>query len=295
MARGSGENSYYVFRYGLPMLREQIQNVQDLNAYGWGFAEIARAAGPTAGEVFQNGLPAVAPMIENQHHLKRYGLGVVAIGEAARTNIGKVFAVLPGIRDLIATYGIDPFVKMAQTTLWNTPVLFDEGLARNRESIAKVGIQPFVAIVQACGLTAGDVLKDGLPAEQDLVQRFGVEPFVQIAELAREATINVFKYGIAPIRSRVNVPRDVSSPELLREGLSSYRESLTIPHESWVDEEELGHSEYGEDSFRMPVESYVVDRAEFHGLRQFDPDADVRRAIDTALRALVGKPSSAVS
>jgi hypothetical protein len=86
-------------------------------------------------------------------------------------------------------------------------------------------------------------------------------------------------------------PASASVDDLLRKDrwttqLTERRGRLTEPYESWVDEDELGHEVCGEDSYRMPVVDYVVDRPAFHGLRRFDPDAEIRMAVDYALAAL---------
>src|SRR3989338_1480595 len=123
MAKASGWNVNYLFGYGLPAVKDII------NERTWpGMVEMAKAAGGDAGELFLYGLPDIKDLIN-----ERTWPGMVEMAKAAGGDAVELFRYgLPAVSHIIneRTWPmiVKGFTKMAKAAGVNTRYLFQNGL-----------------------------------------------------------------------------------------------------------------------------------------------------------------------
>jgi hypothetical protein len=179
------------------------------------FFAIVEASGKNAEDVFLYGFPAVKEKIQGPDDLKTYGMALAAIAKARGSNARDVLERgLPAVKDLIARYGIEPFVTIAQTSGSNAYFVFAYGLplvqsrVQSLRDLRAYGTA-FVEIARASGSNIGGTFVDGLPAIKDLIEHYGIEPFVEIAQVSGPCAHAIFLVGLPLVRDKIQSVGDL--------------------------------------------------------------------------------------
>lgn len=178
IAQASGREAKSAFK-GLAWVVDQVKNAEDLGVYARGFVviargsyyaeaafgalaknkdllerygiapfvEIAQASGGFAEHAFQGGLPMVRDLIKSLNDLKAYGQALAAITQAVGSGAWGAFHDLSQNKDLLARYGIAPFVAIAQASGVDAASAYIE-LAKNKDLLERYRIAPFVEIAK---------------------------------------------------------------------------------------------------------------------------------------------------
>jgi len=103
----------------------------------------------------------------------------VAMAKSTRGHTGALlFSALPAVEDLIAAYGIEPFVFLTEIGRWRTICVFEYGLPLLRPMIGCLDDlnnygRGLLAIAEAAGSNVEPVFKDGLPVLAELIGNTG--------------------------------------------------------------------------------------------------------------------------
>ena len=130
MANASGSYAYNIFYFGLPAVKDLI------NERTWpDLVEMAKASGSNAEHLFHYGLPAVKDLI-NERTWPMLVKGLVEIAEASRHFAYNIFCWgLPAVKDLINERTWPDLVEMAKASGSNAVYIFQYGLPAVKQII----------------------------------------------------------------------------------------------------------------------------------------------------------------
>ncbi len=173
MAKAAGGNAIFLFQYGLPAVKDMI------NERTWpGIVEMAKAAGGNVMFLFQYGMPAVKDMINER--------------------------TWPMI--------VKDFIEMAKAADINARPLFQYGLPAVKDMINERTwpgiVKDFIEMAKAADISAGLLFEHGLPAVYDIINERTwpgiVEDLVEMAKAAGGNAMYLFRYGMPAVKDMIN-------------------------------------------------------------------------------------------
>ncbi len=205
----SRDNSYFLFHYGLPVIKDLI------NERTWPyFVRMVKASGSGSYALFQKSIPAFMSLI-NEKTWPMVFDGFVRMSEASGEKSIYLFkSALPVFKDFVSEKTwpmfVDGFIRMAKTSSEDLYFLFSNCIPSFSDLMNKKNwilyFDGLVRMSEAAGNNPHALFHhgSGILAVKDLINERTWPDFVRMAETAGENSYCLFQFGILVVRDFIN-------------------------------------------------------------------------------------------